>query len=77
HYTSHALLSGAVAECRWFKPAPLQALVRQHASGRCDHSGILWKLLMLDAFLRRMPQWRTNAAFFAGTCPAVVAGAVS
>jgi len=31
----------------------LDRLVRQHVSGRSDHSATLWKLMMLDAFLRR------------------------
>ncbi len=51
-----ALLTGAVAECGYFEPAVLERLLRQHASGRRDHSATLWKLLMLDAFLRRMQQ---------------------
>ncbi|TAL84399.1 MAG: amidotransferase 1, exosortase A system-associated [Rhodanobacter sp.] len=51
-----ALLNGAVAECGYFEPSMLARLVQQHASGQHDHSATLWKLLMLDAFLRRMQQ---------------------
>ncbi|MEP7185981.1 MAG: XrtA/PEP-CTERM system amidotransferase [Rhodanobacter sp.] len=54
--TREALLNGAVAECGYFEPAVLARLLRQHASGQRDHSATLWKLLMLDAFLRRMQQ---------------------
>jgi asparagine synthase (glutamine-hydrolysing) len=51
-----ALATGSVAECGYFEPAALDRLLQQHASGRRDHSATLWKLLMLDAFLRRMQQ---------------------
>lgn len=47
-----ALLSGTVAECGYFKRSKLEVLLQQHASNRRDHSTTLWKLLMLDAFLR-------------------------
>lgn len=50
--TREALLGGAVAQCGYFEPAVLDQLLREHASGRADHSPTLWKLLMLDAFLR-------------------------
>jgi asparagine synthase (glutamine-hydrolysing) len=50
--TRDALLGGAVAECGYFDPAVLDELLREHAAGRADHSATLWKLLMLDAFLR-------------------------
>ena len=72
-----ALLSGAVAECGYFKPSTLEALVQQHASNRRDHGETLWKLLMLDAFLRRLQQPRAGGAFAADKRPAVIAGAVS
>ncbi|HET7299058.1 MAG TPA: XrtA/PEP-CTERM system amidotransferase [Oleiagrimonas sp.] len=52
--TRDALLTGAIARCGYFEPAALERLQRQHASGQRDHSATLWKLLMLDAFLRRM-----------------------
>jgi asparagine synthase (glutamine-hydrolysing) len=45
--------NGALAECGYFESAALDRLVRQHLTGRHDHSATLWKLLMLDAFLRR------------------------
>jgi asparagine synthase (glutamine-hydrolysing) len=44
--------TGALAETGWFAPDVVDRLVRQHASGRFDHSATLWKLMMLDAFLR-------------------------
>jgi asparagine synthase (glutamine-hydrolysing) len=49
-----ALHSGAIAECGYFEPAVLDRLVREHATGRYDHSATLWSLLTLDAFLRRL-----------------------
>jgi asparagine synthase (glutamine-hydrolysing) len=54
--TREAMLTGAIAECGYFEAATLDRLVQQHLAGRRDHSATLWKLLMLDAFLRRMQQ---------------------
>jgi asparagine synthase (glutamine-hydrolysing) len=51
-----ALRTGAIAECGYFEPAVLDRLMRQHASGRHDHSATLWSLLTLDAFLRHTQQ---------------------
>ena len=48
-----ALCTGALAESGWFATDVLGRLVRQHVAGRADHSATLWKLMMLDAFLRR------------------------
>jgi asparagine synthase (glutamine-hydrolysing) len=50
--TRDALRDGAVAGCGYFDPVVLDQLWREHASSRADHSATLWKLLMLDAFLR-------------------------
>ena len=46
-------MTGAVAQCGYFKHSVLNDLVNQHVAGRSDHSTVLWSLLMLDAFLRR------------------------
>ena len=64
----HDALCGrsALTESGWFEPAVLERLVHQHGSGRRDHSATLWKLLMLDAFLRRMHE----PASAVGTGPA-------
>jgi len=72
-----ALMTGAVAECGYFEPAVLDRLLRQHASGRRDHSATLWKLLMLDSFLRRMQQPASVAADASPARAAVAAGAPS
>jgi asparagine synthase (glutamine-hydrolysing) len=40
----------------WFDRVALDHLVTRHLSGRSDHSATLWKLLMLEAFLRRTQQ---------------------
>lgn len=54
--TCKAMMTGAIAKCGYFKAATLDRLVQQHLAGRRDHSATLWKLLMLEAFLRRMQQ---------------------
>jgi asparagine synthase (glutamine-hydrolysing) len=43
---------GALAQLGWFRREVLAQLVEQHASGRSDHSTVLWSLTMFDAFLR-------------------------
>jgi asparagine synthase (glutamine-hydrolysing) len=68
--TRDALRGGTIAESRYFEASVLDRLVRQHMSGQSDHSATLWKLLMLDAFLRRMQQPA------AGTTPAESLGTV-
>lgn len=55
-----ALLSGAIAESGYFQSITLERLLGQHASGRRDHSATIWKLLMLDAFLRKVDQPRAD-----------------
>lgn len=57
-----ALLGGAVARSGYFEPSVLEQLLREHASGRADHSATLWKLLMLDAFLRHTRQGISDEA---------------
>ncbi|MGH8182760.1 MAG: XrtA/PEP-CTERM system amidotransferase, partial [Rhodanobacteraceae bacterium] len=52
----NAIRDGALAASGCFEPAVLDRLVRQHLIGRHDHSATLWKLLMLDAFLRHTQQ---------------------
>lgn len=51
-HLQQVMRAGALIESPWFEPARLDQLVRQHLSGRRDHSATLWKLLMLDGFLR-------------------------
>jgi len=47
-----AVLRSALAETGFFNAAYLERLVAEHQSGRRDHSGPLWSLLMFEAFLR-------------------------
>ncbi|MEO6799925.1 MAG: XrtA/PEP-CTERM system amidotransferase, partial [Rhodanobacter sp.] len=61
-HTRKAMLTGAIAECGYFEAATLDRLVQQHLAGLRDHSATLWKLLMLDAFLRRTQQPAAAAA---------------
>lgn len=51
-----SLATGALAANGWLDTATIARLVQQHGSGRRDHSATLWKLLMLDAFMRRLQQ---------------------
>ena len=55
-HVQDAVSNGALAECGYFEAAALDRLVRQHVTSRRDHSATLWKLLMLDAFLRSAQQ---------------------
>ena len=65
-----ALLGGAVAACGYFEPAVLEQLLREHATGRADHSTTLWSLLMLDAFLRHAQQPAATASAVEAESPA-------
>ena len=47
-------------------PAPLRAVADEHLSGRRDRSTELWFLLMLDAFLRGLPEPAASATARAG-----------
>jgi len=51
--------------------------VTQHIDGRSDHSATLWKLLMLDAFLRRMQQGSVSIGDQSASSATVVPGAVA
>jgi asparagine synthase (glutamine-hydrolysing) len=39
-------------ETGWFDDRPIGGAIEQHASGRRDHSQLLWSLLMFSSFLR-------------------------
>ncbi len=45
------LLGEAMLDCGLFDPAALGQLVNEHQSGRFDHSGVLWLLLVFEGFL--------------------------
>ena len=66
-----ALLNGAVANCGYFDPSTLKRLVREHASGRYDHSSTLWSLLMLDAFLRHTQEPAATSGILDGANPPI------
>jgi asparagine synthase (glutamine-hydrolysing) len=57
-----ALLNGAVSQAGYFEARALERLFRQHVAGQRDNSVVLWSLLMLDAFLRRMDRPVTSPA---------------
>ena len=61
------LATGELATNGWFDTATIARLVQQHGSGRRDHSATLWKLLMLDAFLRGLQVAQPSAAAVAAT----------
>jgi asparagine synthase (glutamine-hydrolysing) len=37
---------------RYVEPAPLRRIVREHLASRRDHAGTIWRLLVLDIWLR-------------------------
>jgi asparagine synthase (glutamine-hydrolysing) len=45
---------GALARTGWFDAKRLGAVAEDHISGRCDHSRLLWQMLMLDRALARL-----------------------
>jgi asparagine synthase (glutamine-hydrolysing) len=44
-----------VNDLRIFKKNALQRFVREHLNGTCDHSPLLWALVMFNSFLKRRP----------------------
>lgn len=46
--------TGPLARTGWFDAARIRELADSHASGRADHSRILWQLLMLERSLGRL-----------------------
>ena len=71
-----ALHTGTLVESGYFEPRMLDRLVRQHVAGQRDHSAVLWSVLMLDAFLRRLQQPTTVAGSTAPESRALAAGAL-
>ncbi len=53
-----AVLGPLLAESGLFNPDFLQHLVDQHRTGQRDNSAALWTLLMFEAFLRRLGNFR-------------------
>ncbi|MGC8532629.1 MAG: asparagine synthase (glutamine-hydrolyzing) [Acidiphilium sp.] len=51
--------NSALLASGWFNAAGLTALLSAHASGRRDHTALLWHLLVLDGFLAG---WQTPSA---------------
>ena len=51
-----SLASPVLADCGMFNLDYAQELMRQHQSGRRDHSAPLWSLLMFESFLRQLQQ---------------------
>ena len=49
-----AVLGNRLTDTGWFERGTLVRLVEEHQSGRLDHSGPLWSLLMFEAFLRQV-----------------------
>jgi asparagine synthase (glutamine-hydrolysing) len=52
HLASGLSASGRLIETGWFRPAGIQALVREQVSGLRDHSQRLFSLLVLDEWLK-------------------------
>ncbi len=56
------LLGDGLARRGVFRPAALQRLLAEHTSGRRNHAGRLWALLILERWFRRhAPGWRMAA----------------
>jgi asparagine synthase (glutamine-hydrolysing) len=53
-----AVLGPLLAESGLFNLDFLQRLVDQHQTGQSDNSAALWTLLMFEAFLRRLGNFR-------------------
>lgn len=49
-----ALTSGWLSSSGYFEPACLTRLAREHASGRRDHSRLIWALLMFEGSARHL-----------------------
>lgn len=47
---------------QYLDPAIIDALLREHQSGRADHSHRLWTLLTLEVWLRALPRWSQPCA---------------
>lgn len=60
-HVQQVMHQGALVECGFFQPGMLERITRQHLAGRRDHSATLWKLLMLDSFLRHMHEPSASA----------------
>jgi asparagine synthase (glutamine-hydrolysing) len=56
----HRELTGArLRETGWFDDRHIAGAIEQHASGRRDHSQLLWSLLMFSSFLRDVHEARS------------------
>jgi len=49
-----SLLHGRLASSNLFNMGYLERLVQEHLRGQCEHSALLWALLMFDASLRQL-----------------------
>jgi len=50
------LLNGTLGESGFLQLGFVEQLIEQHQRAVCDHSTILWSLMMFEAFLRKEPQ---------------------
>lgn len=53
-HVRHRVLGGALTNTGFFNKQFLKQLIDEHQSGSAQHSGILWALLMFEAFQRRI-----------------------
>jgi asparagine synthase (glutamine-hydrolysing) len=48
------LLAPSNAIYEWFEPSRVRGLVMEHRTHRRDHSGTIWRLMLLDLWLRAL-----------------------
>ena len=62
------LLNGALAQTGYFDQAVLRQMIEDHQDRGRDFTGPLWAALMLEAFLRNVEGYRTDAPAIAQKC---------
>jgi len=73
------LLEPRTLQRAYFKPEAVRALVEEHARGRRNRSGMLWRMLVLELWHRNFMEsragWKTSPVAPAADTPAVTPGA--
>ena len=50
-WAEDSLAPGQIQRQGYLKPGPIQTILRQHLSGRYDHTGKLWNILMWQSWI--------------------------
>jgi asparagine synthase (glutamine-hydrolysing) len=59
-WTAEILLAPSARILAWMKKDVLARYVREHATGEKKRGRLLWALLVLELWLRKLPSWRMN-----------------